>query len=671
MANEKEAATPREFGLKDRLVLTMLMDTQPKYREKYLNKFGYELNPKDDNLYKKIGSDEPWSPIDPGGYFDLKQYVKGGAKEGAKEAGLDVVEGVLDSLSGSVLEGAGFSAGALATLATANPAAGVAARSVGRGVAFAGLEKIKDKLAELIIEEDLQPDDALRATQATLASLGPEVIGKALKSGAVKGAVNIPKKVLEGASRGVRTLLKIGNGKVPDYAWKRVIQNPKILDNQEQMMTASQEISDVVRNLRGDIDGEIGNIQKSAFRKVLTDAEDIKKAAIRRLTENADISVDVKPLKAALQKEERKLLDLPTLSDDAKGKLSWLKEKISDLKRFTDESETEEVIPDYFLTGARIKKINKTIPDALSFESADNILTQMQRDANTPRHVAKSFSPLIEQFGDALKNKAVSNGGTDYGTAKSMQRAAYKIHDELLSTLKERDAIQLVFNAEPRGMASDAVSTRAMETLKKVDGLLGSNISEQLDTSQIQNRFWNQISQMGQRGSGGVNTASRLITPVTTAAGGLIGRSIGGTTGATAGMAVGGGIGHAASTLADPNLGVKTAIGLQRASQNPALNQAIGFAEGAIDTASEMVPDLVKDAARAGISYQGVGLPSGSRVKPPTPEELEILRSQGLLIEEALPQEAQGAAAPAPKKQVAPMTPEEIAAAREAGLLIE
>lgn len=176
------ASSENEIDDWQRWVMTNLMDTQPKKRANYLRRLGFEMNPKNENEYRPLGSDGNYAEIDPDpgrflGVIPLPfNSSKGGWTEFLKDFGdfaWDTVEGGLTGLATlaaippSAAAGAGpgatvgsmFGPGGTAAGATISSVITGALGGIGAGASTkAAFEILKGSLADTFTDEDVPLD---------------------------------------------------------------------------------------------------------------------------------------------------------------------------------------------------------------------------------------------------------------------------------------------------------------------------------------------------------------------------------------------------------------------------------------------------------------------------------------------------------------------------------
>jgi hypothetical protein len=162
-----DAVETKPITALDRYVLQFIFDTQPERRKQYLKEKGWDVDPKDENRIRPLGTKGEFdTEIDPGGFFNVKQYLPKNASKDevyrvATELFTDVNEGILDFLQGAVIEGAGVAGmvpGAAVGTAVGGPVGtvtgGTIGRSLGRAAMFQVMEQMKDQIGDYLTDTD-------------------------------------------------------------------------------------------------------------------------------------------------------------------------------------------------------------------------------------------------------------------------------------------------------------------------------------------------------------------------------------------------------------------------------------------------------------------------------------------------------------------------------------
>lgn len=586
--------TPQPFGIKERLITTLLFDTQPKRKAAFLNKLGYEINPKDDNEIKPIGSsNDHYFPIDPGGVFDFSQYTK---KGGGSEFGKDLLEGALDLITGTATEATGAGGAILGgSIGTAiapgagTIAGGVAGRSAGRVAAFNAIENMKDSIGNLFLEKDVPVDVALRTTQSAIQAIGPEVLSTA--AGAVKKAAV---KTFSTFSDGVRNLLNIGNGTIGEQAWQALKKNPSAIANTKNLSDASSALDSTISRLTGKTEDGF-SINRTVFGDKLNELEPQRKAAANALSKDPNNGA---PLDKIIKFFEQKKLDLsdpekyPIASQQRKDGIRYIQDKINELKKLS-----APIVPGAVATGGE---------DRLSFSQLDSVVKELQSDLYTPKLMTKDWRGAVKSLVDGspdspglnnlLKDKA-TKAGSPYAQIKDQQSKIFDAYDKVQAYVTPEKAKRFVIGDEtldPRFTSTDTMAKNFGDAIKATDEVLGTSFEEGIRTGQINGQFWKAISDKGASGSGKITTAALGI-------GGTVGGLIGSKLGPEIGTAAGGLATLGTGALMQPKIGTRVAIGAENMASKIAgfqPNEALGGLAaqlGTQDINSSSVPQKIDD----------------------------------------------------------------------------
>lgn len=661
LLDDKPATTPttpatQPFGFKERMITQFIFDTQPKKKEAYLKQLGYEMNPKDENEFRPIGSTDEYGKIDPGGYFNLKQYRNAGKRDSlGKAIGVDneltndLVEMGLDMLLGSAVEAGGV-AGAAGGSLTGTPAGMVLGRSTGRAFTFNALEKIKDGLGDMIVTEKVPVDDVLRIAQTAIQSVAPEVMSKGLEK-----SVSLTGKAFSSISDGVRKLLAFGDGKIAPQAWDALKVNPKLLDGNDVLMTASQRLDDTADRLMGTTaTNKKANLNASVLGEKLQSLEPLRQLEAKKLGleggasyRAGDIQQTLLSEVAALQNKKtiptydgKNVIQTQDMTDGQKKQVEvFLNEKLTELKnnykinkpgREALISKREPAVPDVWdYSGYQPRLVKPGTPEKppteifpaiqssfefdpdirLPFDQADQILTSLQKDVyNRPE--LSTLRPMVKQINTRLKDTAASFN-SPYAKIKQDEAKIFTAFEALESNVTKEKLKQVLIGAEPVGTSADNKSRGLTETINLVADALGEpDLATSIQNNQYQNQFWKAISESGSRGSGGTNLLGGGLGAAASTATFMATKSpeaalLAGVAGGATGMA-----------LQTPRIGVPIALAANKASDAIA-NQVPKIAESAI-------PGLLGSAAAQGLDYTG-SQPNSTPVPPKQDDLIDLL----------------------------------------------
>lgn len=464
LAREAAREPAKPLDLMDRLKLTLLFDTQPKRRAAYLKQRGYELDPKDENKYRPIGSKEKFvreiDPLGAGNPESFKQY--------AREVAADLIEGA-GTLAQGAAEAGSFGAG--------GPA--------GRALAFNVIESGKDVLGDLALDESLPPDYALRAAQTAYGAILPEAI-----QGGTNLAINkVIKPTLTGISNGVRKLYKFGGGNVSDSVWEALKKDWKLLSDDGALKAAGDTIDDTVESIYGMEKGSRElpkSIQPgSLFQKKLDELEPLRRQEASKLSGIGQASFSTEELLQPLLAAKDRIEQKPVLSDAIdEPALKWINDKIGQVVK-----------------GGR---------KAFTFGEVDDVVKTLQKDAYKGDEPWRTqyVQGLVEDVNGLLKSKAEALG-SPYAAVKEQESKVFQAFSKMRKAVNKDTARGLIVGGLPTGADSTDVKQKALtEAIGTMDEALGTQIGEGLRTNQIQNQIFKVMESSSRpKGSGALLSA--------------------------------------------------------------------------------------------------------------------------------------------------------------------
>jgi hypothetical protein len=585
---EGDASPAQPITTLDRLIMTTLFDTQPKRRAEYLKQKGWELDPKDDNNIRPIGTSGPYdSQIDPGGFLNFKQYYNpktGGWKPGTAEFTKDAGEGIMDIVQGAIIEGGGDTAGLIGALGAgaATGGAGVGpgflvGRAAGRAGTYEFIEAFKDKLGNYFTDNDIPPDQKLRAMQAGIQSVAPEIVGAAAKGG-LKVAAKAAGKTFDMASSGFKKLLNIGGGNVDPEAIKALIKNPEKFANEEYLKNATSQINDTINTIYGK---ELGEARPKNFFELgkasplvqkMDALESAKRTEVAKLTGRKEADTTLEELISPLQEMVYSIDGNPNKSINDKATAKYLKTKIADLTKFGVKAEGQQ----------------PNMSTKLPFTTMDQVIGKFQKDIYNKSGERNEWADAVEgvvgRLNSQLKTKADEvyvrdlgfpsvdvakknglHGLSPYTMANAEQSKIFDYtNNVILPNLDTNRVTRTIFSGTPKGTSADKIALDTGAAVQHLDELLGTNIYGDLQTGQLQNNLYQAMQKSRlPRGSGGLLT------------GAATGAALGGAAGAPIGMAGPGAIagGVAGALASQPSVGLK-AIGNLEGAKLAAQNVA-------------------------------------------------------------------------------------------------
>jgi len=586
-------SSTKDFGMKERLIATLLFDTQPKRRAAFVERFGYELNPKDDNLIKPIGADdEQYFPIDPGGIFDFKKYGKTGKMpstfgQGMLESVIDILEGASDVAQGTAIEAGGD------VSAVGGPVALAAGRGAGRMATFNAIESAKDAIGNIFLDKEIPVDYGIRATQSAIQAVGPE---------ALSGAVSKGKDILSGTaklvSKGVRNLLNIGDGTIGNQAWNAIIKNPEIVADENKLVKAGSGLDSSVEQLIGGHNKSTADFSNTAYQRKMNELEPLRKLEAEKLSMDRNLDAPIDKIINLFESAKLDLARPDIKSQSRKDGIAYLQNHIDSLKSARESMSGN-------LPGPEAGRYN--------FGQVDEMVKELQKDLYSKKTLNVDWRDAIKKVVDGdgglntlLKN-AATNAGSPYASIKQQESKLFSAFEDNVQNIDAAKVRRFTMGDDlmsPKGTSTDTTARLFRESVAKTDDALGTDFYNQFRTGQIQNKYWEQLNKQGPRGSGG-----SLIPAL--AAGSTVGGAVASKTGSPGLGFVAGGLAAApVYALTQPRFGTKTAVGAAK------LGNAI---EGiGVPEALQPSADMAKMLATRGIAQ---GVEGEDRSKP---QELSI-----------------------------------------------
>jgi hypothetical protein len=573
----------------ERLVLQNLFDTQPEKRRAYLKQLGFEIDPKNDNNYRPLGSTQGYAEIDPG----VKAYFK---KGGLKELGKDVGDVLFDLAVNTPLVGASASAGAAGGAAFGTGLAPVAGTAVGGIAGLVGggaagnvaSEEIKNFAADVFLDENVPQDQKLTLIQSAISGMVPALL---------KGAGKIGKGFISAqlAKRREATInaIKAAGGQVTPELIDRAARNPEKF-TKEAVAGASENLNKVYKNIFGIAENEpftptsTRQIKPdSLFGQALKPLNDQADAEIAKLNIDKAANWQVGELVAPMKKQIAILADKFDRTQEEEAAFKYLRDKVASVYKKVGQKTPTEASDSIEIT----------------FKQGRDVLKAIQDDAFNREIPGSSYlKQAVGGSPDAIRALADAKAAK----AGSMLPQINAKRSALLTTYKEAKA-----NLTPTKLTSAFVGNdspakvNVRDTLAKVDGLLGTQLADDVELKGVQRLVENAYAAPKNFGSGRTNVMAEGIKEGMKQGG--IGLAAGAATSPVTGMAgpvVGGGLGFArgfaqgaenARTMAAPDMA------LQRVIEDTG---KLAFAQAPETTAAQLLAP--KAPALAAAATQGV-----------------------------------------------------------------
>lgn len=585
-----------------RLILQNVFDTQPKKRKAYLEQLGWEMNDKNDNLIRPLGSQIAWSDaekIDPG-VGDLKEVYKkgaaskhfaGGLMAVAKETSRDVTDVLADTIA-STASGVGGAAG-LAAGGGPTPA-GIGLAILGGAAGEAAAEVTKQSIADMILEKEIPTDKSSVIIQSLLggtfnaATFVPGIRNAMRKGGA---AVNdfLANKIASTRKELTNIISKNGGASVEFL--EKYAKNPELYDP-KATESATTQIRDTYRKLFG-LDPEKAlptrapkKIQRdSVFGQKLRPLNDEADLEIARIMKDPDATVTfgdyIEQLNPEMGPLMQKLKAGERLTQQETDAINAFNKEILELgeqagvtqkevvkgtavKKLADGKET--VVTEKGMQALAPEEVIQQISDKpMSFATLENNIDVLQdkafrvdpvtgREAEIPE--VAMVAGRLRRYRDEVANKsfkkAIDEGQvvrrplTDIKAEQSKILSAYNT----ASQMGKPDKIMQAFKPQVVGNASDSVAKEDVrEALKAVDSVLGTKMEEEMTNGVFQKSIEDMHKNYAMGSSNVQALKADLAKEKATegaAKGAAIGSAIGGTVGGFPGLGAGSGLGTAA-----------------------------------------------------------------------------------------------------------------------------
>lgn len=473
-----------------RFVAQNLFDTQPKRRKAYLKRLGYEMS-KDGSDYRPEGSTGKFKPIDPDNtvlgfipWYDL--FSEKGRAELAKDFGdiaFDV--GVAGPLAGAGAAAAGTKGAALgATAGSVAPVVGTTIGGIlgGFGGATAGgaagnatAETVKKALGDLALDEEV-PLDVQETLYQSLTVGAFSGLGKAgssaFKNWRKMSAEKLQKTLKEIAVR--KSNGTFNANLVEDFAKNPQNYTPeavggstkKLLEFQDEIFGTSAENVRSTRQLTGGV----------------------AKDAIRPLNKQADLEID------RLSQMDEANFSLDEIEDTMRERFRPVTDK------FIPEADEEQALD---FVNAELKKLREKLAvpgepgqfQELRFGQGREFLKKLQNAAFNDG--AMKDNVALGRSASGLKQLADMKAGEVGSALPGINQKRKKILDSYQS-LRQTLTDGTLQNGT---IGKDSIAKqRALRVTENVDELLGTNITEGLQTTQAQaavERLYNSPSSFG------------------------------------------------------------------------------------------------------------------------------------------------------------------------------
>lgn len=458
--------SPKELTWKDRLILNNIFDTQPQKRAGYLRQLGFEMDPKDDNRFRALGSKGGYvGKIDPSPMDMGTVYAKGGVAGILKEHALDAGDMMMDFALPAAGAAAGMQGGPLVALL-----GGIAARATG----YAAQESLKNTAADLLLEESIPYDLKLGALQALMAGVTPAA-GKSLvgiKDSLKASNLRAVKDSIVSASQ------RFSGGKLTPQILHEAAKNPGMF-TKEAVQGAEKAIGTQYQGIFGIKPPSINSDEVPSF----------VARRVKDINAQSEFGKALTPLNQAADAEMKKLTAHPQgrfRLAEVMQPFQNVRSKIESTGVATPAQEAGLAVVDRYQKQA-LKMAQKNGDGTLTFEQVRNLSKSMKDAAFDDKvHGAELLAQVAGsgegQLGTMLTAKADSLGSN----WKQIQQDRHGILD-LFNRAKNELTPKKMENAF---LGNDSLSKESViNTLREMDQVFKTDLSDQLQTSNYQRAF--------------------------------------------------------------------------------------------------------------------------------------------------------------------------------------
>jgi hypothetical protein len=515
---QNSAANQNAISDFDRFIATNLFDTQPEKRKQYLKQLGYEMNPKDDNLYRPIGSKGNYREIDPDNSFlgfipAYKVWTEEGRKELARDFGdiaYDTLEGVgigaasASAFAAGVPPGAAGGAAIGAPLGPGGAGAGASIGGIVGGLGAAGAagaaakaasENFKSVVGNFMLDEDI-PLDVKRTMYQSLTAGTFSAAG----TGLGKMVNNWSKINVDKAQDALKeAAIRKSGGTFNQNLMDDLIKNPqqytqeavkdstkKLLSLRDEIFGTSAENPTTTRQLTGGIaKDKIGKLNKQA------DLE------IEKLSQMDEANFTVEEI-VDVMRDRLKVVGDKTFQTDAEIKAAkyFRKELDRVMKRASEPAKSSAPV---ILDEAGNPIQSQAALRELTFKEGRDLLKSWQNAAfqegpikDNP--VAKSLANGLKELADE-KAQALGSNLKQINSQRS----------EILSTYKDMQRMIKDGTMQNAFVGKDSISKEATKRMfEKMDDVLGTEFGPTVEKTQFQSAVEKLYNSPSAFGSGSV-----------------------------------------------------------------------------------------------------------------------------------------------------------------------
>lgn len=587
LASPGDGAKPvrtEPLSTEERLIVQNLFDTQPAKRAAYMKQIGLEVDPKDENKYRPLGSVEPYqAEIDPGIGAIFRKGGWGELMKDAADLGFDVgVTGPLTAAGG----GMGGTAGAAVPI----PGMAILGAIAGGAAGNASSEAIKKYAGDVVLDEAIPQDMKLTAMQSMVAGIAPEAI-----KGLALGGKTAFTKMLESRKNAIINVAKNAGGGVTPGLLERAAAEPEKFTS-EAVKNASEKLGATYKAILG-----------------IDPSDPITMKSTRQIKPDSVLGQAVKPLNEAATAEVNKLAQIPEANWKVGELLQPLRRQIAVLSDKFSRTADEEAALKY-LRG-KAGEIEKTAvermgkpgikPDDLEidYKQGRDVLKTIQDDAFNREVPGNSFLRQAVGGGQGQLRQLADEKAAKLGSNLPEINAK---RAEIMDTFQD-----LKTNITPSKITSayigndDIAKSETRRALGKLDAVAGTQYSKAIEDGALQRVVENVYTNPQAFGSG--RSTPSIMGGAIKGAG--MGAAAGGGLGAAVGLP---GPGAAVGALTGGYMGAQQAADLSKPER---IIPRLGELASQIESVKAYTPGQLLQGAGVGVGVEG------SKLVNPTPEE--------------------------------------------------
>lgn len=507
-----------------RLIVQNLFDTQPEKRKAYMKQLGYELDPKDDNKYRPIGTTSGYAEIDPG----IGAYFKpGGLKEVARDMGDIAWDTVISGPLTAMGSAKGASLGAKAP-GFAKLILGVTGAVLGGSIGNATSEAFKSAAGEIALDDNIPQDMKLTAIQSLISGGMPQVV-----KGLAKGGKMAVREILDSRAKAISNAAAASGGGLTPEIIEKAAKNPEQF-SKEAVQGATEKLTGIYKEIFGttvEKPKSTRQISGGIFKEKANELNKQADAELTRLAANPQADFTIGELSDPIKAQIKKLADKFSLTSEESNALSYLRSKLNEL-------ETKGVAAHDAKYGAQ--SLTPMDQKRIDFRQGREFLKSMQDDAFDKEIPGSS---IVRQAVGGDKNAIRGIADAKAAQLGSPLPEINAQRSKLLTTYKNAQEALTPANMTSAFVGDDNVKKQLVqEASKEMDAVLGTQYSTAIEDGQVKRLVENMYNNPKAFGSGRVVAEAVSGGAKGMAAGGVTGAGVGAMTGVGAipGAIVGG-----------------------------------------------------------------------------------------------------------------------------------